>query len=61
MILASKGIIPPKEWYHDPKLKNNDNKTVALLLIFKCETLPNEWLYDINIEDLYGDKGISYF
>lgn len=32
MIYASKGIMPPKEWEHDPNLKDKNNNTVALLL-----------------------------
>ena len=28
MILAKNKIIPPKEWYHDKKMKNNNGKTV---------------------------------
>ena len=33
MYLARKGIIPPKEFEHDPKLTNFSNKTVAIILI----------------------------
>ena len=32
MTLAAAGIIPPKEWHHDPKLKNNGGYTVADIL-----------------------------
>lgn len=32
MTLASKSIIPPREWYHDKYLTNNNGETVALLL-----------------------------
>lgn len=32
MILASKGIVPPKEWQHDPSLANIFSCTVAMLL-----------------------------
>ena len=30
MILANKGIIPPKEWHHDPVLCDNIKWTVAM-------------------------------
>ena len=26
------GQIPPKEWEHDPLIKNNDNFTVSMLI-----------------------------
>ena len=29
MYLAKNGIIPPKKWNHDSKLKNNKGETVA--------------------------------
>ena len=28
MLLASKGIIPPQEWHHNPNIKNKKGKTV---------------------------------
>ena len=28
-MLANRGITPPKEWLHDPSLKNGRGKTVA--------------------------------
>ena len=33
MRLAHNKIIPPKEWYHDPYIKNALNYTVESLLI----------------------------
>ena len=45
MLLASKGIIPPKEWIHDPNIRNFKNKTVSDLLKEKHIPVPNEW-YD---------------
>jgi len=32
MWVANDGIIPPKEFYHDPKLVNIYNRTVAIKL-----------------------------
>ena len=32
MLLASNGIIPPKQWIHDPNIKNKVNKTVSFYL-----------------------------
>ena len=29
MYLAEKGIIPPKEWIHDPNIRNKYGDTVA--------------------------------
>ncbi len=43
MLLASKGIVPPKEWYHDPKLTNNNNKTVEYYLNRNNITVPDKW------------------
>ena len=46
MALAVNGIIPPKEWYHDPTLKSNNGETVAILLINHGSVPPKEWLHD---------------
>ena len=35
MILSNKKIIPPKEWEHKPEIKNNENNTVARILVGK--------------------------
>ena len=32
MFLAEKGIIPPKQWFHDPTLQDINGNTVAMLL-----------------------------
>ena len=32
MIFAKKGKIPPKEWYHNPTIKNKEGKTVEDIL-----------------------------
>ena len=41
--LANKGIIPPKEWYHDPTLCSYLGHTVAILLIINKKEVPKEW------------------
>ncbi len=46
MLLAQKGVIPPKEWYHDPKLYNTYGNTVAILLLKNGKEVPEEWKYD---------------
>lgn len=51
MILANNGIIPPKQWHHDPLLKNSDKETVAKILINRKIMPPREWMYDYNIRD----------
>ena len=33
MYLVYNGIIPPKEWEHNPKLYNKDSETVAVILL----------------------------
>lgn len=43
MILASNGIIPPKEWHHSPELKNSAGWTVAMFLGRKGIIPPKEW------------------
>ena len=42
---AFKGIIPPKEYFHDPELKDKFGNTVALTLIKRGIIPPSEWLY----------------
>ena len=46
MLLAENGIIPPKEWYHEPKLKNQFGNTVAMLLAWKGIASPPEWRHN---------------
>ena len=45
MKLAEYGIIPDRQWNHDPNLKDIDNKTVTDYLIKNKFLIPNEW-YD---------------
>lgn len=35
MTLAFNGTIPPKEFYHDPELRDNKFETVSILLANK--------------------------
>mgnify|MGYP005819128905 CR=1 FL=1 len=49
MLLASNGIVPPKEWVHDPNIKNTDNHTVAYY-INNIFPVPNEW-YDESMKN----------
>ncbi len=71
MILASKGIIPSKEWYHNPELKchriniggkHYQDMTVAMLLAINGIIPSKEWWYDPNLErkhfipNIYGYK-----
>ena len=37
MRLAYNGIIPPKQWYHDPLLKSNKNWTTAMYIAYNCK------------------------
>ena len=46
MFFAYKGIIPPKEWYHDPNLRNINGYTVAMTLASKGIIPPKEWHHD---------------
>ena len=46
MLLANKGIIPPKEWYHNSRLLNNDHNTVAMHLASNGIIPPKEWYHN---------------
>ena len=54
--LAFNGIIPPKEWYHDPTFRDVDGFTVALHLAHKKGIIPpKEWHHDPELyENKYG-------
>ena len=34
MLLAEKGISPPKQWYHNPEIQNKNGWTVAMSLAY---------------------------
>jgi hypothetical protein len=40
MLLAVRGIIAPKEWYHDFKLCDNHGNTVAVYLLINKINIP---------------------
>ena len=50
MLLAYNGIIPPKEWIHDPNIKNKRGDTVAYYLKKKNLPVSNKW-YDESMKD----------
>ena len=52
MRLADNEILPPKEWQHDPNIKNNYGETVAMILASKGILPPKEWL-------IYNNKPIN--
>ena len=43
MLLAENGIIPPREWIHNPKLKDSFGWTVAMRLASSGIIPPEEW------------------
>ena len=43
MYLARYGVVPPKEWQHNPSLTNDNNETVAILLASNGIVPPKEW------------------
>ena len=45
MKLAFNGIIPPKQWIHDPNIKFLKIYTVADHFKFNNLPVPNEWYY----------------
>ena len=46
MHLASNGIIPPKEWHHDPSLQEIYRETVAMKLAKNEIIPPKEWCHN---------------
>lgn len=49
MILASRGIDPPKEWMHDPNLMSNSMNTVAMIIAYKGLIPPKRWRHFPNV------------
>ena len=41
-MLAYSGIIPPKEWYHNPELQDEYNWTTAMFIAYICKCIPDE-------------------
>ena len=52
-MLADNNIIPPEEWYHDPKLRNKADETVAIILINKKILPPKNMEHIINYQEIY--------
>ena len=50
MKLAEHGIIPPKEWIHDPNIKDKWGNTVADFLKRQYFPISNEW-YNENMKN----------
>lgn len=46
LYLADKGVIPPKEWCHDPLIVNEYGNTVAMKLALNKIEPPDEWVHD---------------
>ena len=55
MQLTYNGIIPPKEWYHNPALKDNNGWTTAMVIANFCRQVPdNHWNHNPNLQDNNG-------
>ena len=54
MTLASKRIIPPKKWHHNPTLSNRYGDTVAIILASKGIIPPKDWMHNINLKNNYN-------
>ena len=61
MLLAYNGILPPKEWCHDPSITDINKCTVAMILIRNGIIPPKEWIHDPNIKDKYNHTVAYYF
>ena len=59
MILAFKGIIPPKEWYHQPELYNVNGDRVKNLLIKAGKEVPDCWLTQDEKDLIYNKPTIE--
>ena len=48
MRLAYNGVVPQKEWNHNPMLKNiASNMTTAMYIAYYCKEVPNKhWNHD---------------
>ena len=53
MHMAYNRIIPPKEWYHDPLLRNDYGETVGLVLAFHGIIPSEHWMHDINLKNYH--------
>ena len=53
MYMADCGMIPLKEWHHDPQIRSRSNLTVAHLLAMNNIIPPDEWA-------IKYEEGIDY-
>ena len=51
--MADCGMIPLKEWHHDPQIRSRSNLTVAHLLAMNNIIPPDEWA-------IKYEEGIDY-
>ena len=65
MLLASHGLTPPKEWYHDPLTITYKNKTTVAMKLAESGVIPpKEWEHDSRLSNNYGNTVallLSYF
>ena len=45
MLLAIHNITSPKEWIHNPALRDNEGNTVAIILSTRGIIPPKEWIH----------------
>lgn len=43
MLLVQNKRVPPKEWIHDPQIKDKFGKTVAMYFAMRGRIPPKEW------------------
>ena len=51
IILASRSIVPPKEWIHDSNIRNKSNLNVTDMFKIHYFPIPNEWYDDSMINE----------
>ena len=49
MALANKKMNIPEKWRHDPLLKNNEGKTVGIILSSQGIIPDDYWMHDVDI------------
>ena len=60
MLLADHGIISPKEWQHDPLMRDANDCTVAMILASAGIIPPKEWEHDKFIKYYNCDNYYNY-
>ena len=56
MALANKKMNIPEKWRHDPLLKNNEGKTVGIILSSQGIIPDDYWMHDIDMKDYNGNS-----